>query len=257
MKKLVALTALPFALALTAPAPAKITLFMIGDSTMADRPNPEKNPYRGWGQLLQRFYDDSVEVRNFAVNGLSSKSFIDEGRWDAVLAQLGPGDYVVIQFGHDDERKEDPRRYTAPEGAYRENLERFVKDARAKGAHPILCTAIVRRKFDAAGKLEDTHGEYPRVAREVARQLDVPLVDLQRMTAQLVSRAGPDSSKRFYAWVPPGTNEMYPQGLTDDTDLSVRGASAVALLAARGIAATNPPLAHHTRPEALDALREP
>lgn len=242
--KLSHLLLLPALLAL-APAPARTTVFMIGDSTMADRPTPEQNPYRGWGQLLPRFFDGTMTVRNFAVNGRSTKSFIDQGRWATVLDQLHAGDYVIIQFGHNDEKKEDSTRYTDPATSYRANLERFVKEARGKGATPILCTSIVRRKFDASGALVDTHGAYPQATRDVARALDVPLVDLQRSTAALVSAAGVEGSKSLFVWVAPGAWPMYPKGVEDDTHLSLAGATAVARLAAIGIQATGLPLGKH------------
>jgi lysophospholipase L1-like esterase len=217
-------------------------VFLIGDSTMADKPAPVVNPERGWGQLLPQFFDGHVVVRNHAMNGRSTKSFIDEGRWTAVLSQLAPGDVVLIEFGHNDEKIEDLLRYAAPRTAYRGNLERFVNDTRAKGATPILFTPIVRRKFDANGALQDTHGEYPAVVRDVAKALHVPLVDLLAMTDTLVRRAGPDDSKRLYVWVPPGGSGMYPEGRQDDTHLSVAGATAVAKLAARALKATVPTL---------------
>src|SRR5688572_25070066 len=147
---------------------APITVFMIGDSTMADKPDPDRNPERGWGQLLPSFLDGEVTVVNRAVNGRSSRSFIDEGRWDAVLTALRPGDHVFIQFGHNDEKREDPARFADATTTYRRNLERFVSETRAKGAEPILLTPIVRRKFNASGALEDTHSAYPTVVREVA-----------------------------------------------------------------------------------------
>jgi lysophospholipase L1-like esterase len=230
--------------ALTAwPLPAPPThVYLIGDSTMADKPTPDVNPERGWGQLLPRFFDDRVSVRNYAVNGRSTKSFIDEGRWATVLGKLAPGDYVFIEFGHNDEKREDSTRYAAPRTAYRKNLERFVNDARAKQAIPILFTPIVRRKFDARGVLEDTHGEYPAVVREVARDMHVSLVDLLAMTDTLVRRAGPDDSKRLYIWVAPGESKMYPDGRQDDTHLSVAGATAVAKGAARALKTTAGPL---------------
>jgi DNA sulfur modification protein DndE len=244
-------TALRFIVALAgsllAAAPAQPTVYLIGDSTMADRPTPERNPYRGWGQMLQQFFDDSVTVRNFAVNGRSTKSFIDEGRWTAVLRQLQPGDYLVIQFGHNDEKREDPKRYTDPDGSYRTNLQRFVEESRAKGATPILCTSIARRSFTPAGAVHDTHGAYPQAVREVAAEQRVPLVDLQQTTAALLDGAGPERSKALFGWVAPGTNAMCPQGLTDDTHLSVAGATEVARLAARGIVATGLPLGRHVR----------
>jgi lysophospholipase L1-like esterase len=243
--KLLAAALLASTIAAAPLASDHATVYMIGDSTMADRPHPVINPYRGWGQLLPSFFDSTVTVHNTAVNGRSTKSFIDEGRWSAVLAQLHAGDYVIIQFGHNDEKREDSTRYTEPNTSYRANLERFVRETRAKGATPILATSIVRRKFDSAGVLEDTHGAYPVVTREVARALDVPLLDLQQGTAWLVSAYGPERSKLLYAWVAPGTNTMYPKGLQDDTHLTELGATEVARLAAMALRATGLPLASH------------
>jgi lysophospholipase L1-like esterase len=228
-------------------APRKITVFLIGDSTMADKPNPEQNPERGWGQLLPRFFDDSVMVRNFAVNGRSTKSFIDEGRWEAVVRELSAGDYVLVQFGHNDEKREDPARYTNPYTGYRRNLERFVTETRARGATPVLLSPIVRRHFNPQGALEDTHGAYPLVARQVARDLDVQLIDLQLLSEDLVRAAGVDSSKALYVWVAPGESPMYPEGRQDDTHLSVRGATAIARLAARALWRSGLPLGRHVR----------
>ena len=217
-------------------------IYLVGDSTMADKPTPEINPERGWGQLLPRFFDEHVVIRNHAVNGRSTKSFIDEGKWNAVLTQLKPGDYVLVEFGHNDEKVEDSLRYAAPGGAYRKNLERFVNEARSKKAIPILFTPIVRRKFDASGALQDTHGDYPAVVREVAKDFRAPLIDLGAMTDTLVRRAGPEESKRLYVWVSAGQSTMYPEGRQDDTHLSVAGAIAVARLAARALKTAAPSL---------------
>ncbi len=241
----IATLALLWALLLGAVAQPRPTLFLIGDSTMADKPDPERNPERGWGQLLPRFLDDRVTVRNFAVNGRSSKSFIDEGKWDAVLAQLRSGDYVLIQFGHNDYKPTDPKRHTNPYTAYRRNMERYVAEARAKGATPVILSSIVQRKFNASGVLEDTHGAYPFVAREVARETRTPFVDLQLLTEELVMRAGPDSAKALYLWVAPGASAMYPEGKQDDTHLSVAGATQIARLAAAGLKRSGLPLARH------------
>ena len=230
------------ALAVWPPHAPTTHVYLIGDSTMADKPTPETNPERGWGQLLPRFFDEHVVVRNHAVNGRSTKSFMDEGRWTAVLPQLVPGDVVLIEFGHNDEKVEDTTRYAAPRTTYRKNLERFVNEARSKQAIPVLFTPIVRRKFDANGALQDTHGEYPAVVRQVAKELRVPLVDLLAMTDTLVRRAGPNDSKRLFVWVAPGESTMYPEGRQDDTHLSVSGATAVAKLAARALRGTVPTL---------------
>jgi lysophospholipase L1-like esterase len=232
--------------AVAQPSPV-ITVHLAGDSTLADRPTPERNPYRGWGQLLSRFFDDSVAVHNHAVNGRSTKSFIDEGKWAALMAEVHRGDYVIIQFGHNDEKREDTTRYADPDVAFRANLRRFIADVRGAGATPILCTPIARRAFDSTGVLRMTHGAYPRATREVAAEMGVTLLDMERSTMALVSAAGPDSSKRLFGWVAPGTNAMYPGGLHDDTHLSPEGAIAVARLAAHAIQDSGLPLAAHVR----------
>jgi acetyl esterase/lipase len=224
----------------------KIDVYLIGDSTMADRPDPDY-PEHGWGQLLPRFFDDQVAVHNFAVNGRSTKSFIDEGKWAAVVAKLKPGDYVFVQFGHNDEKSEDSTRYTEPHTSFRRNLERFVGDARAKGAIPVLLTPIVRRKFNAQGILEDTHGAYPLVVREVAKDRAVPLIDLQPLTENLVRKEGPEGSKRLYVWLAGGESKVFPDGRQDDTHLSALGATDVARLAATALQQTALPLGKHVR----------
>lgn len=220
---------------------------MIGDSTMADKATPEINPERGWGQLFPRFFDEHVAVYNHALNGRSTKSFIEEGHWAAVVSVLEPGDYLFIEFGHNDEKKEDSTRYAAPRGDYRRNLERFVDEARARGATPILLTPIVRRKFDARGMLEPTHGEYPAVVRELATKKSVAFIDLERLTETMVSDAGPEGSKRIYCYVDPGTSKMYPEGHKDDTHLSVAGATEVAALVANALRASGLPLARYLK----------
>ncbi len=138
----------------------EVKVYMIGDSTMADKPLAD-NPERGWGQLFPAYFNDKVLIENHAVNGRSTKSFIDQGRWKEVYNKLNKGDYVFIQFGHNDEKKQDTSRYAAPHGAYKDNLIKFVSESRDRGAIPILLTPINRRKFDESGKLVDTHGDYP------------------------------------------------------------------------------------------------
>lgn len=244
MRPLAALL-LACALLATAAPRERTSVFLVGDSTMADKPEPDRNPERGWGQMLPRFLDGSVQVRNRAVNGRSSRSFIAEGRWDAVLGEVRPGDYVLVQFGHNDQKREDPARFTNPYTGYRRNLERFVRDTRARGATPVLLSSIVRRSFNAHGVLEDTHGAYPQVTRDVARELGVPFVDLQSLSEELVLRAGVEGSKALFVWVAPGASAMYPEGKQDNTHLSVAGATEVARLAARALKESGLPLARH------------
>jgi lysophospholipase L1-like esterase len=205
-----------------------ITIFTIGDSTMANK-KPEVYPETGWGQVLNQYFDETVTIKNHAVNGRSSKSFIDEGRWTAVLDSLQPGDFVFIQFGHNDQKEYDSTRYTTPFGTYTANLEKFVNETRDKGATPILFTSIIRRKFDENGKLTDTHGDYPVATRQVAQKLNVPLIDLQKITEKRVNELGDETSKSMYLWTEP--NEKFPEGRKDDTHLNEKGAKEIARLA--------------------------
>lgn len=253
-----------------------ITIFTIGDSTMANKPLEGGNPERGWGQMLPRYFTEDVVIDNRAVNGRSTKSFIDEGRWDQVLAQLKKGNYVFIQFGHNDE-KSDPKRHTEPGGTFDANLKRFVLEARAKGAIPVLFNSIVRRNFGEANAeavalavaqddvrkgvwenraarsgqegvwLRDTHGAYLDSPRNVARELDVPFVDLNRATHRLVEEMGPEDSKQLFVWVAPRTVPALPDGRQDNTHLNVRGASIVARMAADEVVKVVPELAKYRR----------
>ncbi len=205
-----------------------INIFTIGDSTMANK-TAEVYPETGWCQVLPQLVDESVSVHNHAVNGRSTKSFIDEGRWNVVLDSLQPRDILFIQFGHNDEKDYDSTRYTIPFGTYSENLERFVNEARGKGVEPVLMTSIVRRKFGENGKLVDTHGDYPEATRQVAAKLNVPLIDLQKLTENWVNSLGDEVSKTMYLWTEP--TEHFPEGRQDDTHLQVEGAKNVARLA--------------------------
>lgn len=210
------------------PVQKPFTIYTIGDSTMADK-KPEVYPETGWCQVLNQYFDESVTVKNHAVNGRSSKSFIDEGRWQTVLDSLNPGDFVFIQFGHNDQKDYDSTRYTTPFGTYTANLEMFVTETREKGATPILFTSIVRRKFGDNGLLTDTHGDYPVATRQVAKKLNVPLIDLQKITEKWVNGLGDEPSKTMFLWTEP--NDQFPEGRKDDTHLCESGAKEIARLA--------------------------
>lgn len=222
-----------------------ITIHSIGDSTMANKPIPDENPERGWGQLLPQFLTDGITLKNHAVNGRSTRSFIDEKRWDSVYQQLKKGDYVFIQFGHNDQKDNDPDRYTNPHTAYRHNLIRFVKESREKGAIPILFTSIVRRNFNEQGTLVDTHGDYPLEVRLVAKDHDIPLIDLQYLTEQLEESYGVEGSKKLHLHYAIGDIPYYPEGIEDDTHLSIFGATEVAKLAAKELQAKVPSLSQY------------
>lgn len=218
-------------------AQQKPTLFLIGDSTMATKENPNKNPEHGWGQVLPQFLTNGIEIQNHAVNGRSSKSFRTEGRWDKVEKQLKKGDFVIIQFGHNDQKIKDSTKFTNPYTQYRANLERYVNEARAKGATPVLMTSIVRRNFNENGVLIDTHKEYPLVVRMVANDLKVPFVDMQLLTEQMEIAYGPENSKKLHLYYKEGEDPYYPKGKEDDTHLSKLGAETVAKLATKSLKA--------------------
>ncbi len=236
----------------------KIVVYTIGDSTMADKDTAD-NPERGWGQVLPLFFDSTnVLIENHAKNGRSTKSFIDEHRWDSIMGKLRKGDYVFIQFGHNDEKSDKPEVYADPHGAYKANLARFVKETRDKGAYPVLMTSIVRRKFDDKGMLTDTHGEYPGVVRELAKELKVPLVDMEEKSRQKIQNLGPEPSKKMFVWFDPGVYKRFPDGKKDDTHLNEHGAMIIAQLAAEGIRELKLPLARYLKPEAdMAAVTEP
>lgn len=233
-------------------AEGPVTLYAIGDSTMAPNTKCDEDPGdpgRGWAEPLQRFFDPAqLVVRNCAVSGRSTKSFIDEGRWQKVLDRIAPGDLLLIQFGHNDAKKSDPKRYTDPETTFKENLRRFVNEARGKGATPILATSIVRRQFGKDGTLRDSHGRYVPATAEVAAELNVPLVDMSRLTGELVLKYGPEESKKLYLYVEPNVAERFPDGNADDTHLCIRGAEEFAALFAEACAAADNPLGRYVKP---------
>jgi lysophospholipase L1-like esterase len=210
----------------------KTTIYTIGDSTMADKIKPNENPEKGWCQVLPSFFDlNKVTIDNRAVNGRSTKSFIDEKRWESVYNSLKPGDYVFIQFGHNDEKVADSTRYTNPHTAYRHNLIRFVTETREKGGIPILFSSIARRNFNEQGVLIGTHGEYPLETRLVAQEYQVPFIDLEYYTEVLEQSYGVEKSKELHLHFKPGEHLYYPEGKADDTHLSMKGATAIAQLA--------------------------
>jgi lysophospholipase L1-like esterase len=206
-------------------------LHLVGDSTMADKPLDPPNPERGWGQALRAQLAEPERLLNHAANGRSTRRFLAEGRWHHVLSQLAPGDWVLIQFGHNDARLDDPARYAAPDSSYPQLLERFIQEARARGATPLLATPVVRRQFDPNGQLKDSHGAYPEAMRQLAQRLKVPLLDMTQASHALVSRLGEEGSRHLFMNLPPGQWARYPQGLTDNTHFTEAGAQAMAELA--------------------------
>ncbi|MDD5541188.1 MAG: rhamnogalacturonan acetylesterase, partial [Candidatus Marinimicrobia bacterium] len=194
----------------------KPTIHLIGDSTMADKPLDD-NPERGWGQLFPLFFTHEIQIINYARNGRSTKSFIDQGLWIEVYNNLKPGDYVFIQFGHNDAKKSDTTRYADAHTAYRDNLIRFIAETREKGANQVLITPVNRRKFSDTGEFIDQHGEYPVVVRELATEYNVPLIDLHARSLELFRKLGPVKSEGLFLRAPAGVYKALPEGKSDNT----------------------------------------
>ncbi|WP_372648124.1 rhamnogalacturonan acetylesterase [Draconibacterium sp.] len=245
MKRLLYLAAIILIFLSACQKPKEFSIYCVGDSTMANK-SKDAFPETGWCMVLNEYFNETVTVKNHAKNGRSSKSFIDEGRWQTVLDSLQKGDYVFIQFGHNDQKEYDSTRYTKPFGTYTDNLSKFVNESREKGAIPVLFTSIVRRKFGENGKLTDTHGDYPVATRQVADSLNVPLIDLQKLTKEWVNSLGDEASKKMYLWTDI-TNERYTKPRKDDTHLSQKGAHNVAQLATSALKITVPDLAERLK----------
>jgi lysophospholipase L1-like esterase len=229
MRALVASLLFSVATLLASAAEPVPLVYLAGDSTMATK--PLDLPERGWGMALHGLFKDPAMIQNHAVNGRSTRSFINEGRWSRLVGALQPGDFVIIQFGHNDEKVENPAVGTDPATTFRDNLRRFIRETRAKQATPILATPVARRKFDAAGKLTPTHGVYPDAIRAVAVEEKVALLDLERATDTWLRETGDEPSKKFFMWIAPGTNPKIPEGRKDDTHFVEAGAVKVGELA--------------------------
>ncbi len=199
-------------------------IFYAGDSTVAQN-NIFSYPQTGIGQMLPLYLKQQYIIQNYGVNGRSTKSFMDEGRLRAIEQEIREGDFLFIQFGHNDEKIEDPARYCAPYGAYQENLETFINVAREHKAHPVLITSLYRRLFDEEGTLiENTHGEYPDAMKEVGKRLDVPVIDLCELSRKLLIETGDEASRKWFMNFAEGLYENFPEGKTDNTHLRGEGA---------------------------------
>jgi pectinesterase len=230
------------------------TIFIIGDSTAAKKDLSKGSPERGWGMALQCYFDEAfIRVDNHAVNGRSSKSFLDEGRWQKVLDKIKPGDYVIIQFGHNDE-KPNPARHTEPGSTFDANLAKFITETRQMGGIPVVMNPVVRRNFavkavkndddealrnttfkDGAkikegDMLKDTHGLYAVVPRQVADSLHAYFIDATKITHDLEQGLGVEGSKKLHMWYQPGEHPAVPDGKQDNTHYNIYGAHQVAKL---------------------------
>ncbi len=226
------------------PEKQETTVYLIGDSTMADK-EVKAYPETGWGMPFHYFFDSTVAVDNRAKNGRSTRTFIEEGRWKPVVENLKEGDYVLIQFGHNDEVPT-KKSYTTPQ-QFTANLVKFVTESRNKKAVPVLITPVARRKFDSSGKIEETHAIYTQLVKDVAAKYKVPLIDLDKKSQELLQQFGPDDSKYLYNYLAPGENPHYPEGHKDDTHFSELGARKMAEIVLSEIKNLNLDLAQHIR----------
>ena len=218
-------------------------VYLIGDSTCATKKLDKENPERGWGQMFQPLFDETIIVENHAVNGRSSRSFREEKRWTPIYDKLQPGDYVFIEFGHNDQKIK-TERYAGPD-VYAENLRRYIRETREKEAIPVLLTPIVRRHFADDGTLTDTHGDYLTACRRIAAEEHVAFIDAEQITRKWVSEMGDEASRACFMWVERGTCPLYPNGRQDDTHLNVHGARTLARMLAAELPDAVPELAAH------------
>lgn len=207
-----------------------MTIHLAGDSTVAPAKD-EEAPLTGWGEYLGEYVPDPVV--NHAVGGATSESFTGEGRWRRLLERLEPADWVLIQFGHNDQKE--PLALAA-DGGYRRRLAGFVNDVRDRGAVAVLVTSPERRLFDGI-RLRSSHGGYPHTVRELARELDAPVIDLTVFTAWLYEWLGPDASCDLFVHVAPGEWPAWPDGAQDNTHFRTEGARAIAAFVGRSIGA--------------------
>lgn len=223
----------------------KVTVWLIGDSTISIK-EERYYPENGWGMPFVHFFDSTVSVENLAKNGRSTKSFRAEGLWQPVMQNIKPGDYVFIQFGHNDEVKEKVGRYTTPE-EFKENLARYVNETRSKKGLPVLITPVARRQFDSSGKVVESHPVYAQLVKDVAQRLSVPLIDLNEKSKQLLQKMGPETSKYLYNHLEANVHPNYPKGKIDDTHFSEMGARKMAEIVLSEIKALQLPLVNRIR----------
>lgn len=209
-------------------------IFWAGDSTVKEN-TITSFPQTGIGQVFRLYLKRNILVYDFAENGRSTKSFIEEGRLDMIDKKISEGDFLFIQFGHNDEKEYDTARYTTPYGTFTENLHKFVEVARKHGAYPVIITALYRRLFNEDGKtlVEGTHGEYPQAMIDFGKKENVPVIDLCSISKAFIEKAGPEITKEWFLFVPPGKYPHFPDGKEDTTHLQYEGAVKFAGLIAK------------------------
>nr|WP_257990779.1 rhamnogalacturonan acetylesterase [Bacillus infantis] len=220
----------------------KTTIFIAGDSTAAVK-LPEKRPETGWGEPFEHYLKRGAVLDNRAINGRSTKSFINQGHLASIESSISPGDYLIIQFGHNDQKTEDPERGTSPYGDYQENLLEYVETARRNQAHPVLFTSVTRRKYDGGDTIDELSvGDFPEAMKQFAKKNQVPLLDIHEATRDFFNSMGHRESASYFLHLAPGESPNYPDGLEDNTHFNEKGAEAVARLIAEKIKESDLPL---------------
>lgn len=236
MKKTVILLFSLSLLSFMLPEKKKLKIFLAGDSTISIK-EPRYYPETGWGMPFVYFWDSTVTVVNKAKNGRSTSSFRNEGLWKQIMDECSEGDYIFVQFGHNDEVPT-KKTYTT-ETEFKANLVRYVTETREKKATPLLLTPVARRKFNAAGNIEGTHDVYAQIVRDVANENGVWLIDLDKKSQELYQQMGVENSKLLFVQLKPGEHPHYPEGKEDNTHFSELGARLIAQLVLKELKSLN------------------
>ena len=218
------------------------TIFLCGNSTVVDQDN---EPWASWGQMITRFFNEKVCFANYAESGESANTFIAAGRLQKALTQMKSGDYIFMEFGHNDQKQKGPGK-----GAfysYMTSLKTFIDEAKLRGAHPVLVTPTQRRSFDNNGKIQDTHLDFPDAMRWLAAKENIPLIDLHQMTRTLYEAMGVEESKKAFVHYPAGTYPNQTMDFADNTHFNPYGAYQIAKCIVEGIKKLNLPITQYLR----------
>lgn len=226
------------------PAPGAITLYIAGDSTVTDQSN---EPWAGWGQMLPSFFKQGVAVANHAESGRALYSFRGEKRFDKILSRIHPGDYLFVQFGHNDQKNN--KEGAGPFTTYKADMEDFIAKIREKGARPVLVSPMERRRW-SGGEPGQTLTDYAQAVRLVGREQGVPVIDLHAMSLKFYAAMGEEGSRRAFVHYPANTFPNQGPALKDDTHHNVYGAYELARCIVEGIREQMPELAQHLREDA-------
>jgi lysophospholipase L1-like esterase len=221
-----------------------VTVFLCGNSTVVDQDN---EPWCGWGQMIPRFFDDKVCIANYAESGEAANSFVSAGRLKKIMTKIKPGDFVFVEFGHNDQKQKGPN--DGPWASYTSNMRRYITETRANGGIPVLVTSMHRRNFDAEGKVNNTLGEYPDAVRKLASDEKVALIDLNAMSKILYEALGPVESVKAFVHYPANTFPNQTKALADNTHFNSYGGYELAKCILEGIKLAVPVLATHIRPD--------